>query len=118
MASTRSPLVSLIRSFMVIAGMTENRSACAPTQSKTRSGTSRLRAVGPGAGPHHGQELVDAGPRLGAAVEAAPVQPHPAGQLIAGVDGHQEVLDAAVGPAHQGRLDIRLRRAQQRVLLS
>ena len=55
--------------------------------------------------------------RLGPAVEAAPVQPHPAGKFIASIDGNEEVLDPAVRPADQCRLDILLRRAEQRVLV-
>ena len=42
-----------------------------------------------------GQELLDAGPGLAAAVEAFPQHPHPAGQLVADVDGDDEVLRLA-----------------------
>ncbi len=65
------------------------------------------------------EEIGNAGPRLRAAVEAPPLQPHPADQLVAGVDGHQEVLDLpvpAVAPADQRGLDVGHGLAEQRML--
>src|SRR5439155_8865426 len=115
MASTRPPEASVIRSCSVRVGTAAYRSARAPTQSKTRSATSRLRHELPRPGPDPGEEPGDPLPRLRAAVEALPVHPDRADQLVARVDRDQEALDAVAVVADQDRLDLRRRRGQQRV---
>src|SRR5580698_5771241 len=65
-ASTRSPLVSLIRSFRFMDGTSANRSGSTPVQSNTRSAMSGgLLTEYLGAGPDPAEELVDARPCLG-----------------------------------------------------
>src|SRR5262245_61875594 len=121
-ASTRWPLVSLIRNSSVREGTTAYRSARAPVQSKTSSATSGLlcqpRPRHPAAEDARpradlAEEVGDARPRLFASVKAAPVQPHPPGELVAGVDRHEEVLDVALGAADQRRLHVRFDGAEQ-----
>src|SRR5215472_10457287 len=115
MASIRSPVVSLIRSFRVIDGTTAYRSGSTPVQSKTSSAMSgRLLADRAGPGPDSREELRDGLPRLGPPVEALPQYAHPPGQLVAGVDRDQEMLDAVVA-GDEGRLHVRLDGAEQRV---
>src|SRR5215469_5875183 len=116
MASTGCPVVSLIRSFRFIAGTTANRSGSIPVQSKTSSAMSgRPLAEPAGPGADAVEELRDALPRLGSPVEALPQLAHPPGQLVARVDREQEMLDAVVGAGDEGRLHVRLDRAEQRV---
>src|SRR5215468_1007221 len=114
-ASTRWPLVSLIRSVSVRAGTTAYLSALAPTQSKVSSAMSGP----PGYRPHPradlAEEVGDALACLRAAVKAAPVQAHPPGQLVAGVDRHEEMLDVLAGAVDEDRLHIRCHRAEQRM---
>src|SRR5580704_10034079 len=106
-------------------GTTAYLSARAPVQSKTSSATMVLLArhraqagwpVRPRALPHLSQEGGDALARLGPAVKPVPVHAHQAGQLIAGINRDQEVLDAGIRPADQRRLDIHRGLAQQRVV--
>src|SRR5215469_7987101 len=114
-ASTRWPLVSLIRSVSDREGTTAYRSACAPMQSKLSSATSGPLAERARPRADLAEEVGDALAGFRAAVEAAPVQAHPPGQFVAGIDRHEEVLDAAVGAADQHRLHVRCHRAEQRM---
>src|SRR5579859_7527397 len=74
----------------------------------------------PAQGPRPGADVVEefgqALPGLLPAVETAPVQSHPPGELITGVDRHHEVLHAGVGAADQRGLHVRCHGGQQRVL--
>src|SRR5579875_708760 len=123
MASTRVPVVSLMRSFSVMDGTSAYRSGSAPVQSNTSSATSGgLLAEYPGAAPDAAEELPDALPGLGSPVEPLPEHAHPAGQFVAGVDGDDEVLDRAglvrAGPvraADEGGLDVRFDGGEQRM---
>src|SRR5215469_8498669 len=112
-ASTRWPLVSLIRSLNVRAGTTAYRSAWAPMQSKVSSATSGLLRQRPRLRADLAEEVGDALARLRAAVKAAPVQAHPPGQFVAGVDRHEVVLDAVLGAADKDRLHVRCDRTEQ-----
>src|SRR6266568_4984673 len=115
MASTRWPLLSLMRSENAMDGATAYRSAWAPMQSKTSSAMSGALAEGPRPDADLPEELGNALACLGAAVKPAPVQAHPAGQLIAGVDRHEEVLHAHVRAADQDGLHIGFGGGEQRV---
>src|SRR5712691_8471040 len=115
MASTRWPLVSLMRSENAMDGATAYRSAWAPRQSKTSSAMSGALAEGPRPDADLPEELGNALACLGTAVKPAPVQAHPAGQLIAGIDRHEEVRDALVRAADQDGLHIGLGGGEQRV---
>src|SRR5580704_8583738 len=113
-ASTRCPLVSAIRSVSDIDGVTAYFSGWAPTQSKASSAMSRPLAEVPAPRPDAVEEIGDALPGLGAAVKAAPVQPHPPGQFVAGVDRDQEALHAVGAARDQDGLDVGLGRADHR----
>src|SRR5580658_3772970 len=95
-ASTRCPVVSAIRSTNDMEGVTAYLSARTPTQSKASSATSGLPVEVARATPDMVKELRDARPRLLAAVEPAPEQPHPARELVAGIYRHDVVLDAGL----------------------
>src|ERR1700760_2641141 len=112
--SIRCPLVSLIRRVSEIVGITAYRSAWAPMQSKVRSATSVLPGQLPGPGADRAEEIIDAVPGFAAPVEPAPGQPHPAGQFVTGIDGHQEVLDAVLALGDQDRLHVVFHGRQQR----
>src|SRR5579875_1144130 len=116
-ASITWPLVSLIRSVSDMDGTTAYRSGRTPVQSNARSAISGLLAMRAGARPDAAEELGKGLVRLGAAVEAAPGEPHPPGEFVADVDRHEEMLDAVVRPADQGRLDVGFHRPQQRMCL-
>src|SRR5215468_11132277 len=73
----------------------------APTHSNASSATSRPRDELPRPGADPGVELRDPLPCLLAAVEALPVHPDRADQLVARVDRHQEALDV---PLRSGTL--------------
>src|SRR5215472_15061471 len=99
-----------------IDGATANLSGLAPMQSKTSSATScplawasDAGAQVAGAGADAREECRDAGPGLGAAVKPAPLQAHPPGEVVAGVDRHDKVLKPSVGRPRVSRPSIRTR---------
>src|SRR6266571_1632305 len=115
-ASIRWPVVSAIRRFSVMDGAMAYLSGRAPMQSKASSAMSSLLVVGPGLAADAVEEAGDGLPRLCPAVEAAPEQPQPPGQLVAGVDRDDEGLDLRARPRDQHRLDVGGRGAEQRVV--
>ena len=113
MACTVAPVVSSIRSRAVSCGAAAYGSATMSSDGERQAGHRRTGHRSAPAGPaaaDGGEELVDGLPGLAAAVEAAPEQPQPADQLVAGVDRHQvagELDPAAVRSARgQQRLDV------------
>ena len=106
-ACTRAPPAAVIAQPEDEGGAGGVGSAARPMQSKARSVTCRPP-------PAHGRlrrARASKKPSIAAhascaAVEALPVQPHQADQLVADVDRDQVALGPAVGPAQQQRLDV------------
>src|ERR1700736_1023523 len=95
-------------------GISVSGSALADRTSRFRSGTvatflSRVAA-------QVGEERVDTLPHLLAAAQPAPADADEADQLVAPIDRSDEMVARPADPVVEERLDVRLHRAEQRVV--